>query len=140
MHINISFQVLSWVRQLINIISTHLFFLPVIEPSKVDGQTLIQLKEYVDAAMIEKITKSKARNHKEKLIQSYIIFMIYLMRKYCILRVYHKLSMYVISSSDKPYKKDILHGQFDYLIRVVYQQVMKSFLYKVRTVLSWYQV
>ena len=38
--------------------------LPVIEPSKVDGQTLIQIKEYVDAAMIE-----KSHNLKQEIIK-----------------------------------------------------------------------
>ena len=43
----------------------HAFvLLPVIEPSKVDGQTLIQLKEYVDAAMIE-----KSQNLKQEIIK-----------------------------------------------------------------------
>ena len=43
----------------------HAFvLLPVIEPSKVDGQTLIQIKEYVDAAMIE-----KSHNLKQEIIK-----------------------------------------------------------------------
>ena len=43
----------------------HAFvLLPVIKPSKVDEQTLIQLKEYVDAAMVE-----KSHNLKQEIIK-----------------------------------------------------------------------